>query len=135
MKALPCHSCLVFPICTNRTLVDTIYACTLMKEFLFKAKSMNRLYNKVNSIFNIKINPATFKLIVDAVRVEEVAMMVVAKNLKKRIDKDICNEVIKGNCTLLFDKGKQMILPLGDSKKLTKLVKKAKVIDEITKSS
>jgi|WetSurSiteA1Bulk_404760.scaffolds.fasta_scaffold00293_30 hypothetical protein len=95
MKALPCHFCLILPICKNRTLVDTVYKCRLMKEFLYKAKSINRLYNKVNSIFDIKINPSVFKLIVDSVRIEEDAMIAVSKHLKNKIDEDIVNEITK----------------------------------------
>jgi hypothetical protein len=83
MKALPCHLCLLIPICKNRKLVDTIYKCKLLKEFLYKAKSINRLCNKINSIFNIKIDPKTFKLIIESVRIEEDAMIAVAENLKK----------------------------------------------------
>jgi superfamily II helicase len=95
MKALPCHSCLVFPICKNRTLVDIIYKCRLMKKYLFKAKSINKLYNRINSMFNIRVPPRMFKLFIDTVKLEEDTIIAVAKNLRDQIDKDIIDTIIK----------------------------------------
>lgn len=135
MKALPCHSCLVFPICKNRTLIDIIYKCRLMKKYLFKAKSINKLYNRINSMFNIRIDPKMFKLIVDAVKDAESAIITISGNLKDQVDRDIYNEIVKGNGILLLDKGKRIVIPTKYSKKLTNLVKKEKILYEITKSS
>lgn len=132
MKALPCHLCIVLPICKNRTLTDTIYSCMLLKEFLYNAKSTNRLYNKINSIFNIKINPQTFKLIVDFTRIEETAMRIVTKNLAKQINKDIINEVLKENIFANFSR--KRMRHYSSNKRLKKLLKKTEALNEITKN-
>lgn len=123
MKRIPCINCITLPICKNRLVSDNIYHCKLLKDFILNANSINKLYNKITSAFNTKIEPSQFKITIDIFRAREAMINELGNDLAKTIDKDI---VTKAAHSLFNDVG---------SPKWEKALQKVEVANEIAKYS